>query len=227
MSELDSSGGRVSALRLQMRQTAYNALIAAALMLLFGYNAWASELRPTAGAPPLYAASVYAYTWTLLGGGAAMLLSAALLLSGVRPALAIDALLTAIVGVLLFGIGAVQVAYEGIGNITAALLILFGVLFLRSAWISWKLHAGAGAAPSQVPAAEPVRQHAPSRSEALERLLNQKRVETHGTPAAIPEIPPEPGTASPARPAEPAASHDPAPEGFLAQLGQENETERK
>jgi hypothetical protein len=242
MTRNDPESGLDVALLGQMRQTAINALIAAALMLFFGYRSWSAGLSATSDAPPLYALSVTAFVWTLLAGGGAMLLSALLCFSGLGFALIADAVMTGVVGALFILIGGVQLAYEGTANLTALLLVIFGVLFLRSAWMSWCMHRNA-----QVPPTAPSVSREPEgpissdadRQQAMERLLSRKRMEAPVVPAVpaqavIPEpLPVEPPTVPTPTPAPALAQpilpvdNEPAPDGFLAELGRGEEPERQ
>jgi len=117
----------------QMRQTAVSALIAACLMLFFGFGWNLTGISGNAA----YDLSVAVFGWTLRIGGLAMLVSA--LLCGARLAwsLAADAVLSALIGVLL---GLTGLVWLAAGDWQGLLAGVFGVLFVNAARQSWAGH---------------------------------------------------------------------------------------
>ncbi len=117
----------------QMRQTAVSALIAACLMLFFGFGWNLTGISGNAA----YDLSVAAFGWTLRIGGVAMLVSAALCGARLAWSLAADALFSALIGLLLVLTGLVWLAA---GDWQGLLSGVFGVLFVNAARQSWAGH---------------------------------------------------------------------------------------
>lgn len=115
----------------QLRQTALSAAVSGALMLFFGF-------RDIQGLDSeAYNQVIDVFVWTLRIGGFAMLLSAALCLLQFPVALAYDALAAALIGLLLIGEALGMIAIARSADILDVLLLLFGVMFVRSGWVSW------------------------------------------------------------------------------------------
>jgi hypothetical protein len=160
-STIENQGpARSTPLRYQMRQTAISAAIAAVLMLFFGFTyGFEGEIEPTA-----YSISQAVFLATLRIGGILMVLSALLLVLGVRSALLLDAIFAGLIGVALLGVGIVWIAI-GIIAIDSVLLVLFGGMFLHSARQSWLGHRDlmrtddamqyVSASPAAAPSIEP------------------------------------------------------------------------
>jgi hypothetical protein len=221
-----------AAAREAMSSVAGSALFAAALMLLFGLWLWDS-ITTSADAAPTYRVAVAAFQWVLLLGGIAMLISAALCWIGWRNALALDTVLTGLVGLALLIDGLVQAGYElGLGygfDINSGLMVIFGGLFIASARRSWGYHTrfvvGLNrpmaddtvppvVAPPARPSAEPT---------TVERLLDERRAEPVET-----EKVESTGERLPAADEPAAEAPDDEPEGgFLAELGREDDSERE
>jgi len=165
----------------QLRQTATSAFIAGVLMLLFGYYLYSGNYRGVTDSQ-VYNASVVVFVWTLLVGGAAMLLSAVLCLLQSRWALLFDAVATGSIGALLLVIGVIQITSGG-ADLNTILMLVFGVMFLRSASISWggyrDLPGGLASPDADEPekgreeAASP-EPAAPDKAEAMKHLLERK-----------------------------------------------------
>lgn len=206
--------------RQQMREIASSAAIGAALTLFAGFYLDLEGISDSR----FYNGSVGLFTWTMKVGGVLMGLGAVLLWMGVRPALAIDAVLAMGIGAIMVAVGGIWLGYR---DFQGFLLLIFGAMFIRSGWGSWM--AGrpvvarpavelereldrAGAPPPVPPVDENVRQS------ARERLLAGKKDETAAAAAAERSRPP-------AIPEAPRAE-EPPPEGFLAQLGRDD-SERK
>ncbi len=121
------------AARRQMRQTALSALVAACLMLFFGFG-W--NLTGISG-DRAYDLSVAVFGWTLRIGGLAMLVSATLCGAGLRWSLAADAVFSGLIALLL---GLTGLAWLAFGNWQGLLSVVFGVLFVNAARQSWAGH---------------------------------------------------------------------------------------
>lgn len=133
------------------RNAAGNSGFAAVLMLFFGFYRWGSYGTSESA---LYNFSVPLLTWTLLVGGA--LLGAASLLSmrGMHGALALDAAVSALCGVIFLFVGLLWTWHDGLGF--NSLLILFGVMYLRAARETWSFFRAPAEAVDAIPVATPV-----------------------------------------------------------------------
>lgn len=214
----------VQAKREEMSQVAFGAAIGAALMLYVGFGMNLSGISDSA----LYNGSVAAFTWTMKIGGALMGLSALLLYLGWEPSLFFDAILTGVVGVVLIGSGGVWMLHQDMQGI---LSLIFGAMFLVSARRSWLLYIAASPAGSvasplpghdesdhQPPASSP--RVGEDRRAAVERLLAAKRQEKELISAEpIPDVQRAAPDAASEPPPDVPRPDEPAPEGFLAELG--------
>ncbi len=246
MSEFDTSTGFDESRRAVLNQTAMYAAIAAALMLFFGF------LRPydVAQGTRLYVTSVFATNWLLRIGGLSLLGAAILCWSGLTVGLAVDALVSAIVGLALSGVGIIWISdgdYEGL------LFLIFALLFLSAARHSWTQFVAlsrTAASRTSVKVPEPPTPPVEGLKESARDRLLQAKANLRQTPPA-PSTPvarpmaEQPGTPPPpplqsqdAAPGAAPASGPPVPtppapqaetveEGFLAELGRSNHDERK
>lgn len=221
-----------------VRASAPWAGIAAVLLLYFGYN---TVFLGSDNAPAQLGMSILAYTLRI--GGWALALAAIWLATGMRPALAYDALITALVGAG-FLVGGALWTVTGAG-LFSLLYVLFGFIFLGSARNSWREYIRFRTEPAGRPPAaspEPWRappdeyQPPPGPTESLPSLLRERTrqpaepeqaaavsVQTGADashPAEVPVPPPEPA------PPEPGGAglgeDEAAPDGFLAQFAAEN-----
>jgi hypothetical protein len=229
------------AARQQMGLVAFSALIGAALMLYVGFG---RNLRGISDSN-LYNLSVDAFTWAMKIGGCLMAAMAVLLWAGWRHSLVADAVLAAAIGAVMLMCGGIWMMHS---DLQGMLLIIFAMLFLNSAKGSWEGHRAmmesvastgfevlpAGSGGRDMPAVD-----ADQKQEAMRRLLESKRSEPpaarplHESAAAVESPKPAADTKSPAaRASVPSAlaeqkvepkSSVPAPEGFLASLGQDDE----
>ncbi|MEP0843354.1 MAG: hypothetical protein HRF43_11680 [Phycisphaerae bacterium] len=230
-----------------MASTAFSSAVGAALMLYAGFG---MNLRGVSGAG-LYDGSVAAFTWTMKIGGLAMAASAVLLYAGWRPVLPADAVLTAVIGAILAGTGMIWMVnqdVQGVLNLVFALLFLGAA---RRSWMVFRASSRgtpppAGSWREEEPIGReqnPPRPSVADRQAAMDRLLAAKRrqppseppptepagaVTKPAEPVVVQQqeaVRPSPGPAAsaPADPAPPTAAltDEPAPEGFLAQLGRD------
>ena len=221
--------------RQQTSEVAFSAAIGAVMMLFVGFY---FNLKGISSSE-FYNLTVDGFTWMMKIGGAMMGVVAFLLWVGLRPALLVDAVLTVTIGVLMLVIGAVWLGFRDMEGI---LLLVFGAVFLRSGWGSWQAFRG-GAHVYAFPVAPPVNTSQEPQAEAadpvarqaaMDRLLASKKREAAPAPARAraPEPEPEPVAPPPApkiaelpRPpakVRPLAKDEPAPDGFLAQLGRDD-----
>lgn len=172
--------------RERMREIAFSAAIGAGFLLFFAF--YLGSLRGVS-ASGAYNFSVGVFLWTLRLGGAALGLVAVALWLGLRPALLVDAIATALIGLALIGIGVVWLVNRYWGGV---LQLLFGMLFLRAARGSWGAYCGLAVMPGAQKGIEPdeddgeelVPQADPAASQAsINRLLAAKQRERKGEPA--------------------------------------------
>jgi hypothetical protein len=138
------------------RPTAFNTAFAAVLMLLYG---WLAGLEGVSN-NEIYNAAVDAFKWTLRLGGIAMLLAAIVCFAGLRIGLLLDALASA-------GSGAVMLVCVGIWfsqgsgfDLQDVVILLFSLLLIREAWISFRLFSDTAAATEATTIhAEPIVPH--------------------------------------------------------------------
>ncbi len=237
--------------REQMRQTAFSALLGAAMMLFVGFVFGLKGVGDSA----TYNTSVDAFTWTLKVGGIVMLVAAGLCWSGWRGSLWVDAVLAGTIGLVLLGIAMVWMGY---GDYQGFLVLIFGAMFMHSALGSWRGHQSLAQRMGSIPtggprnagvAGEPS-EPSPSGDpqSTVRRLLDRQRGERTDVRSIYQESVVEADAASRAsttasetvvrpqasiEPETPAIPQDvelsgkdddePAPEGFLAQLGRTND----
>lgn len=111
----------------QVRQNAFPAGIAAALMLWFGMNSWGGG----AVGSPLFLTAAEICEWVVLFGGALMAVSTIWSITGRRPALAYDAGASILIGVGFFVVALLMVVAGAFGY-PQILYFLFGAVFLSS-----------------------------------------------------------------------------------------------
>lgn len=222
---------RAAFARDQVRQLAFSTLIGGLLMCFIGFY-----LNPRGfGASQLYIASVAVFTLTMKIGGCAMLAMAGLCYAGWRPAALLDAVLAGAIGVLLAAIG---IIWFSRGNVEGLLLLIFSLLFLHSArqsWLTFRMTGDAGWPGPAVetateeeasPAVDPDR--AATSTEALRRAVRQRGKPGAEQPAETgsmrePAVPPVPPPVEAVRPIHEEADDEPSPEGFLADLGRNDD----
>ncbi|UCD30391.1 MAG: hypothetical protein JSV03_07965 [Planctomycetota bacterium] len=207
-----------SAVRDQVRQAAFSPLIAAALMLFFGFF-WYRGLEGSLDSW-IYNLSVKLFVGTLQIGGILMLLSAAICWTGRPQALLIDTVLTAIIGGLILVEGLTWLVH---GDGEGILLLIVGIFFAYSAKGTWTAYSGILAVGTKtVWAKQPDERQAPSSSapqdpqakeQALKRLLAKKQKE-----AVV-----ESKTDFKEKTDAEESTGDSAPEGYLSELGRDNE----
>ncbi len=115
-----------------MSQNAIYAFIAAGLMLYFGYppSSWSVPADSAAS----YQIAAWTFVYTLVIGGVAMVVTGLLLFTGQRIALAVDAVASGLIGLLLIGCGVVM----GVnGDSWGFWYVIFGVMFGASARGAW------------------------------------------------------------------------------------------
>jgi len=231
-----------------MKETAFSAAIGAAMMMFVGFYLNYQGI----GDSRIYNLSVDGFTWMMKGGGGLMGLVAVLLWAGIRPMLMVDALLAMGVGGLMIVIGVIWLGNQDMEGILLLLFGLVFISSGWRSWLAYGGLPGAQRlredvqldttdAPPPVVAADPA-----ARQAAMERLLAAKRHEvppesvaaqgdsmarepvTEQIPAARKRSSPAKETGEEIAPAQvpaavrPTAPDEPAPEGFLAELGRED-----
>lgn len=221
--------------RQQAQEIAGTAAVGAALMLFVGFYFNMEGVSNSS----LYNLSVNGFTWMMKVGGGLMGLMAVLLFVGLRPAIFADALLTAVIGGLMVIMGGVWIAFQDYQGI---LVLLFGGIYISSAWRSWQAFRGVhvgyaypAAPPIDTATVLPVEPVDPvARQAAMDRLLASKKRDDAAEPPPVREVEPAPApppvakaakAANPAKPpakVPPLAKDEPPPDGFLAQLGRDD-----
>lgn len=196
-----------------VRGNARGSLLEAALLLAIGFYLRWSGLEGISRSQ-LYNWSVDVVVWTFLIGGF-LILGVMLLCWTGRPwALIVDGIISLLIGAALVGCGIIWLSHSDIQGI---LILISGLLVLGAAKGSWANYRLALQAVTTVPSGEPslvrpVGEAVPAvpdpqaKAETMERLLSTKQ----------------------ARPAVPAKvdiarKDEPVPDGFLAQLGREQD----
>ena len=189
------------------KQNAFSVGIAAMVMIV--YSVIHGGFIPDPSLGPFYETTIHAFNWMLRIGGAALAVVAVLSLAGWRGALMCDFLVSGLCGILMAGCGVYWTVQEKGFDIQNILILVFGVMFVRSALVSWSLfvpdEAAAGGGES------------PKRGGWFGRK---------STPAQGPQ---EPAQAEPIHPASihpsslPGEGEAPPEEGYLAALSKEDE----
>lgn len=219
----DDTDHRNFLVRQQTSSYAFGAAIGAAVLLYYGFGL---NLRGISSSE-FYNLSVNGLTWVCKLGGIVMALLAALLWIGLRPALLADAIVSLILGLLLLAVGGIWIVHR---DFQGLLFVIFGAILLASVRGSWQVYRdlnGLLASPTvatEDPADPPpvVPADPAARQEAMERLMASKKREV---PAEPPPVVAKPAP-QPLRPLEkipPLARNEPPPEGFLAELGREDD----
>lgn len=176
------------------RRNAVFTLLAGLVLLLFGF--WQ---QPVYGGDDetFYNGTVDAFFWMLRIGGFAFVVVAAVSFAGLRTGLMLDAVASAVCGIVMLLCGLYWTVKTEI-NLQDVLFIFFGVLFIRAARISWKAFGESGGpAETGVPA----------------------EVGAGSGQAATSAEPPHPASVHPE--SLPREGEAPPPEGYLAALSNE------
>ena len=199
-------------LRQSMMQVAGSAAFGGMLMVLLGF--WFFRDLVGASDSVVYNLSITIFLWTMRAGGTAMLVIAALAYLGWRPILAIDGVIASLTGVIMLATALIWVVNRDLDGV---LMLVFGGLFVRSGMQSWALFRSARPPELERSIAEapaPVDEHIAGGTSAGEGLLagllaSRKRADKQEERVVMPK-------------------HDePAPEGFLADLGRSSEEEKR
>ena len=220
-----------------MRQNAGSSLLEAAVMLLVGFYFFATPAAEPGWGIGDYAAATV--VWTFRGGGLLMLGISLLCWMGWGNALLVGAIASGLVGLFFVLSGAVLVADS---SLMGALVVLFGLMSLHSARGSWGAHrsvAGPASGAEVVMGASGELPESPvpwqpaetsAEGEALKRLLDRKKgvaseASAGGEPVRDEERSPRCRRGEPREgPPRVDVSGEP-PEGFLAELGRDDEQE--
>jgi len=112
-----------------------------------------------------YVTTIHVFNWMLRIGGAALVLVAIVCYLGCHAGLLMDAMISALCGVVMGFCGIYWIVYDGF-NLQCALYVLFGLIFAKAAWASFRsfrsgpstgepesppAHAAAGAAADPPP----------------------------------------------------------------------------
>ena len=138
------------------KQNAIQSAITAVVMLLYGFylsaTGWSSLVSDD-----LYILAMEVFKWTLKGGGAAMLVVALLCFAGQPVGLLLDCLVSGACGLIMAACGAIWITRGKGFDLQDIVVLVFGVIFMRAAWISWTLFAEAPAeVPPPAPEPEPI-----------------------------------------------------------------------
>ena len=135
MDHPDPQPTRAVAARLIVRQHAGSTLLEAAVLLFVGFY-FLGGLSGISDSQ-IYNTSVTAVRLAFQGGGVAMLVVAMLCWIGWRYALAVDAVVSAILGLAFLITGGIWLVN---GDMMGVLILIFGVMDLSSARASWARH---------------------------------------------------------------------------------------
>lgn len=136
------------------RQSAYQSAFAAALMLFYGwYIGWTGI-----SSDDTYNLAVEVFKWNLKLGGAAMLVVAIVCFLGQRIGLLLDCLVSGACGIIMAACALIWLTRGRGFDIQDAIVLAFGFVFVRAAWVSWTLFAGPQTSTTVAapPAPEPI-----------------------------------------------------------------------
>ena len=138
------------------RQNAAQSAVTGLIMLLYGIylriNDWS---KPDADS--LYSLAVEVFKWTLIVGGGAMLVVAAVCFAGKRIGVLLDCLLSGTCGLIMIACAGIWLTRGKGMDLQDIVILIFGVIFIRAAWVSWSIFAEASepAPETAGPAPEP------------------------------------------------------------------------
>lgn len=143
------------------------AAIAAALMLYFGWVAGGMQGAVDHGAA--YDLSFKVFNWMLRIGGLAMVVTAIICYTGKVVGLLMEAITSAVCGILMLGCAATWLAFERSLDLNTLLVGVFSLTFLsaaRHAWTMYKVDSGSTVRAVAMPVmpAEPVPPHPASQA---------------------------------------------------------------
>ncbi len=119
------------------RQNAFSVGIAAMVMMVYGFAFGGFGMAPDLG--PFYENTIHVFNWMLKIGGIVLAVVAVLSLAGWRAALLCDFLVSAMCGIIMAACGVYWTVQEKSFDIQNLLILVFGVLFFRSAQVTWSL----------------------------------------------------------------------------------------
>lgn len=135
------------------RQNAVQSAVTGLIMLLYGAYLTATGWTGLV-VDDLYNLAVEVFKWTLKIGGGAMLVAAVLCFTGRRIGLLLDCLLSGTCGLIMVACAAIWLTRGKGIDLQDAVILIFGAIFIRAAWVSWSIFAEASA-PSEAAATEP------------------------------------------------------------------------
>ncbi|MCG3130673.1 MAG: hypothetical protein FLDDKLPJ_01441 [Phycisphaerae bacterium] len=212
----------------RVRMNAGSAGLGAACLLFFGFLSFTkpgTSFGDAFSAQDWFTAGNVALFYTMRVGGVVLGLVALASLTGAWPVLAADAIVSIPVGALLMASGVLMLMGNG-DALQSGLLLVFGVMFIRSGVMNARLAMAAnrlrGAVPPQGRAAPPppprTERHSVESNLAGEVL--RRRADVEARPDAADDGPVAATARAPQPPRKEAAGGDaktePAPEGFLA-----------
>jgi hypothetical protein len=229
-----------------IRRNTTSSYFEVALVLFVGLYFWSTGLQGVSDSK-LYNASVTTAVWTFLIGGVVLLAGAILCSIGLWPGLLIDAVANLLIGLLLLASGAIWLVW---GDLSGALIGLFGLISMNAARASWSNYQHVRSVLGHLPGASDVDQpneepagaaalteaDMEAKQQALRRLLatkESKTTEVANAPRA--EAPRSADIREAKRPASPElrempdlprprrTDEEPAPEGFLADFGRDED----
>jgi|GEM_PF-1358780 len=134
------------------KQNAFSVGIAAMVMLIYGFAFGGFGVAPDLG--PFYETTIHVFNGMLKIGGVALAIVAVLSLAGLRVALLCDFLISGMCGIIMAACGVYWTVQERSFDIQNLMILVFGVMFVRSALVSWSLFgtgeaaAGEGGTPT-------------------------------------------------------------------------------
>jgi hypothetical protein len=204
------------------RMNAGSAFFGAAIMLFFGFF-WLRDVRGVAVDAPVYNGSVLVVVRTFQIGGLALLAVAGLCMAGWRYGLVADALTEALIGTTFLVTGGIWLGHS---DNMGALLMLFACMGFYSAWGSWTSYRLARRSGTIVPShfsdLPPTSPHdAPPRPPDEETYQRLRKVKSREPQRADPGS----GRAGGSAPRVDVTPEESPPEGFLADLGRNPDTQ--
>lgn len=119
------------------RQNAFSVGIAAMVMLVYGFAFGGFGLAPDLG--PFYETTIHVFNGMLKIGGVALAVVAVLSFAGWRAALLCDFLISGMCGIIMALCGVYWTVQERGFDLQNILILVFGIMFVRSALMSWSL----------------------------------------------------------------------------------------
>jgi len=124
------------------KENAFPAGIAALVMMLYGFAFGGIGVSPALG--PFYETTIQVFNGLLKFGGLALGAVAVMSVAGLRAALLCDFLVSGLCGCLMAACAVYWTVQEKSLSVMNVLILVFGVMFIRAAFVSWSLYWPAG-----------------------------------------------------------------------------------